>query len=449
MIFYFKILLFITIIIPFNQIDGNKNDYFDQNNNLNTNKNMMPSSIESQIIDQHIDESNYMVGSGDVFLFNMITTNGVITLDLTVSPSGNVLIPIVGKVNLKGKTLAQSYNIIIEQCKVKYEDAYVYVNLVKLRQFKVLLTGNSSNAGMHIVTANSRVSDLFENIYTFSHIDTILSKHILDYPKNIIISKDISVIRGDKVIDVNLFDYYYYGNKKNNPILLEQDIVSINNTNKLTVMGEVKKCIRVDNNPSYTYRDIIEMAGLKTLNSDLSNIKFLNSSSISSLYGKEKNRIANIDPKYRSDTDESYLSARSKTLNGIIYITNEEKLSNFLNQNPIDGDILIIPSINNWIEILGGVDNPGTYSFEQNKQVFDYILNAGGFSEASKDIYVLDVNSGTRKQINKYYIPRPGDIIFVEEKVGFKRWDRVKDIISISASISSVLLVLNNVVGNN
>ena len=67
----------------------------------------------------------------------------------------------------------------------------------------------------------------------------------------------------------------------------------------------------------------------------------------------------------------------------------------------------------------------------------------------SKDIYVLDVNSGTRKQINKYYIPRPGDIIFVEEKVGFKRWDRVKDIISISASISSVLLVLNNVVGNN
>ena len=449
MIFYFKILLFITIIIPFNQIDGNKNDYFDQNNNLNTNKNMMPSSIESQIIDQHIDESNYMVGSGDVFLFNMITTNGVITLDLTVSPSGNVLIPIVGKVNLKGKTLAQSYNIIIEQCKVKYEDAYVYVNLVKLRQFKVLLTGNSSNAGMHIVTANSRVSDLFENIYTFSHIDTILSNHILDYPKNIIISKDISVIRGDKVIDVNLFDYYYYGNKKNNPILLEQDIVSINNTNKLTVMGEVKKCIRVDNNPSYTYRDIIEMAGLKTLNSDLSNIKFLNSSSISSLYGKEKNRIANIDPKYRSDTDESYLSARSKTLNGIIYITNEERLSNFLNQNPIDGDILIIPSINNWIEILGGVDNPGTYSFEQNKQVFDYILNAGGFSEASKDIYVLDVNSGTRKQINKYYIPRPGDIIFVEEKVGYKRWDRVKDIISISASISSVLLVLNNVVGNN
>ena len=53
-------------------------------------------------------------------------------------------------------------------------------------------------------------------------------------------------------------------------------------------------------------------------------IKFLNSSSISSLYLNEKNRISNIDPKYRSDTDESYLSARNKTLNGIIYINDNK-----------------------------------------------------------------------------------------------------------------------------
>ena len=72
-------------------------------------------------------------------------------------------------------------------------------------------------------------------------------------------------------------------------------------------------------------------------------IKFLNSSSISSLYLNEKNRISNIDPKYRSDTDESFLSARNKTLNGIIYINDKEKLANFLDQSPIDGDILIVP----------------------------------------------------------------------------------------------------------
>ena len=449
MIIYFKILFLISVIFPFN-IDNTQNEYYENTNPNGFNKKMITSNkFDSQIIDQHIDESTYIIGSGDVFLFNMITTNGVITLDLTVSPSGDILIPIVGKVNLLGKTLLDSYQIINDKCKEKYEDAYVYVNLIKLRQFKVLVTGETTEAGMHIVTANNRVSDLFESIFTFSHIDTLLSYHIQDYPKNIMINKDITLIRDNKEIPVNLFDYYYNGKKENNPILLEQDIISLRNTNKITIIGAVEKQIRVQNQSNLTYKDLINLSGINPTRGEMDKIKFLNSSSISSLYLNEKNRINNIDPKYRSDTDESFLSARNKTLNGIIYINDKEKLANFLDQSPIDGDILIVPQKSNWVEILGGVQNPGTYLYENNKQIYDYILNAGGYNNFSKDLFVLDVNSGTRKKINKFYIPNPGDIIFVEEKIGYKRWDRIKDIISISASISSVLLVLNNVLGSN
>jgi len=449
MIIYFKILFLISVVFPFN-IDNTQNEYYENTNPNGFNKKMITSNkFDSQIIDQHIDESTYIIGSGDVFLFNMITTNGVITLDLTVSPSGDVLIPIVGKVNLLGKTLLDSYQIINDKCKEKYEDAYVYVNLIKLRQFKVLVTGETTEAGMHIVTANNRVSDLFESIFTFSHIDTLLSYHIQDYPKNIMINKDITLIRDNKEIPVNLFDYYFNGKKENNPILLEQDIISLRNTNKITIIGAVEKQIRVQNQSNITYKDLINLSGINPTRGEMDKIKFLNSSSISSLYLNEKNRISNIDPKYRSDTDESYLSARNKTLNGIIYINDKEKLANFLDQSPIDGDILIVPQKSNWVEILGGVQNPGTYLYENNKQIYDYILKAGGFNNFSKDLFVLDVNSGTRKKINKFYIPNPGDIIFVEEKIGYKKWDRIKDIISISASISSVLLVLNNVLGSN
>ena len=88
----------------------------------------------------------------------------------------------------------------------------------------------------------------------------------------------------------------------------------------------------------------------------------------------------------------------NKTLNGIIYINDKEKLANFLDQSPIDGDILIVPQKSNWVEILGGVQNPGTYLYEDNKQIYDYILNAGGYNNFSKDLFVLDVNSGTRKK---------------------------------------------------
>ena len=343
MIIYFKILFLISVIFPFN-IDNTQNEYYENTNPNGFNKKMITSNkFDSQIIDQHIDESTYIIGSGDVFLFNMITTNGVITLDLTVSPSGDILIPIVGKVNLLGKTLLDSYQIINDKCKEKYEDAYVYVNLIKLRQFKVLVTGETTEAGMHIVTANNRVSDLFESIFTFSHIDTLLSYHIQDYPKNIMINKDITLIRDNKEIPVNLFDYYFNGKKENNPILLEQDIISLRNTNKITIIGAVEKQIRVQNQSNITYKDLINLSGINPTKGEMDKIKFLNSSSISSLYLNEKNRISNIDPKYRSDTDESFLSARNKTLNGIIYINDKEKLANFLDQSPIDGDILIVP----------------------------------------------------------------------------------------------------------
>ena len=398
MIIYFKILFLISVIFPFN-IDNTQNEYYENTNPNGFNKKMITSNkFDSQIIDQHIDESTYIIGSGDVFLFNMITTNGVITLDLTVSPSGDILIPIVGKVNLLGKTLLDSYQIINDKCKEKYEDAYVYVNLIKLRQFKVLVTGETTEAGMHIVTANNRVSDLFESIFTFSHIDTLLSYHIQDYPKNIMINKDITLIRDNKEIPVNLFDYYFNGKKENNPILLEQDIISLRNTNKITIIGAVEKQIRVQNQSNITYKDLINLSGINPTRGEMDKIKFLNSSSISSLYLNEKNRISNIDPKYRSDTDESFLSARNKTLNGIIYINDKEKLANFLDQSPIDGDILIVPQKSNWVEILGGVQNPGTYLYEDNKQIYDYILNAGGYNNFSKDLFVLDVNSGTRKK---------------------------------------------------
>jgi len=131
----------------------------------------------------------------------------------------------------------------------------------------------------------------------------------------------------------------------------------------------------------------------------------------------------------------------------MVYISDNLKLEDFLNSESSEGDILIVPKKSNFIEVLGGVNNPGAYLFLDNKNVYDYILNAGGYNDLSKDIYVLDINSGSRIKVNKYFIPEPGSIIFVEEKIGYKKWERIKDIISISASISSVLLVLNNVLG--
>jgi len=405
-------------------------------------------SSSSQILDSIIDEEDYLVGPGDLFLLNMTTANGVITIELLISPTGDVLIPVVGKVNLKGNNLKDAYEIMISKCKEKYEDAFVYVNLIRLRQFKVLITGSSDYSGMHVISSSHRTSDLVQalnkDISYLNELDTLLNAHLFEYPKNIMISKDISLIRNDSIINIDLFDYYINGNDSSNPILIEGDILNIKNTDKVTVLGEVNNPIRIKKENLMTYNNLLQKAGGVTSMGELYKIKFLNSGNISSYYNNEKNRISKITSQYRSDTDESFLSARSKTTGGMIYISDNLKLKEFLSSELSKGDILIVPRKSNFIEILGGVNNPGSYMHHKGNTVYDYILNAGGYNDLAKDIFILDVNSGARLKVSKSFIPDSGTIIFVEEKIGYKKWDRIKDIVGLSASIMSVLLLIAN-----
>ena len=288
-------------------------------------------STKNTILHTSIDSKEYIVGPGDTFLFNMIIPNRILNLELIISPTSSILIPSIGSIDVKGKNLEDTYNEIIFTCKQIHEDAYVYVNINNLRQFKVLITGTSEYAGMHINSSNNRVSDLIESIYSFTYLDTILSQHLFDYPKNIMISKDITLIRNGSLISVNLFDYYINGDNSKNPILIEEDIINIKNTNNITV--------------------------------------------------------------------------------------------------------------------LGLADNPAIYLYEENKSVHDYILNTGTYSKLSKTIYVLDVSSGSKIKVNKRFIPKSGSIIFIDEKIDYKwkmKWDKIKDIITITSSLTSILLVLSN-----
>ena len=163
-------LLTINFCLAFNTSNINQSDYYEQSGSSSKlNFPITKTKSNNQILDKFIDEDSYLIGAGDVFLFNMITTNGVFTLEIIVSPTGDVLIPVVGKVNIKDKTLADAYILMIDKCKEKYEDAYVYINLIKLREFKVLVTGNSKYSGMHVMSSNNRVSDLIESLYTFTY----------------------------------------------------------------------------------------------------------------------------------------------------------------------------------------------------------------------------------------------------------------------------------------
>jgi protein involved in polysaccharide export with SLBB domain len=89
-------------------------------------------------------------------------------------------------------------------------------------------------------------------------------------------------------------------------------------------------------------------------------------------------------------------------------IKNSRSPSNF---SVIDGDLLIIGTKTNLIEIVGAVNAPGNYQYFKNKNIQDYIKLAGGLSENadSKKIFVNYPNGSSKKQKNILFSPYVAD----------------------------------------
>tara|TARA_Y100001960_G_scaffold313923_1_gene377465 strand:+ start:41 stop:1402 length:1362 start_codon:yes stop_codon:yes gene_type:complete len=394
----------------------------------------------------YVDTNTYTTGPGDVFLFNMVTSNRIVNLELLVSPSGTILIPIVGVIDVKDKTLNYVYDAIIKKCKSRHEDAYVYVELIKTRLFKVLITGDFSYSGMFAISATNRVSDLFESIYDFkngqnimSFTDSLLFKHLPDYPKNILLDKDIFLIRDSIFTEIDLFNYYINGDLSSNPTLREGDIINIKNSNKIAVLGEIKNPIRIDKPNNITYADLLKLGEADNKNT----IKVINYKMLQNYSDNEINRISEIESKYRSDVDESFLNSRLKTDKAVFSVF----INKNINYQASPGDIIIVENVVDYIEIIGGIKNPGTYKYNSEFNINNYINQAGDFSQSAKNknIYIINQENGIRNKVDISYNPQPGDIIFIEEKVGFKSWERFSESIKLAGTLSTMSLVIYNI----
>ena len=116
------------------------------------------------ITDKIVDPEKYIVGPGDELHINIISSNETFDYNITVSPTGHLLIPSVGIVDCNKLNLTQLTGEIKRQVKSWNKNVKINVGLETIRQFRILVIGQFSNAGYFIVTPMTRVSDLFEQI---------------------------------------------------------------------------------------------------------------------------------------------------------------------------------------------------------------------------------------------------------------------------------------------
>ena len=406
------------------------------------------STYDFEFLSEYVDPNKYIVGPGDVFLFNMVTSSRVVNIQLISSPTGHILIPIIGKVDIKGKTINEVYDLITNKCKEKYEDAYIHINIIKLRKFKVLVTGDFNASSMYQVSSVSKVTDLIEDINLNTNIslynDSLLNLSLIDFPQNILLNKKVILNRGGIDYELDLFNYYLNSEIKYNPYLIEGDIIKIANSYDIAILGNLDAPIRVSYKDDLTFRDLFKE---NNINIDFTSLKVFNHIMLSNTNNSEIERITNIPSEYRSDFEESYLSSRIKSKNGFTHITNSKDLFNFLENKVSKGDIVVIPNELDYIQVIGAIKDPGTYKYLENLKVNDYLVQSGGYSDFIKnhDIYIINEINGSKKIVDYNYIPNRGDIIFIEEELGYKSWQRFTEKVKLAGTISSMLASIINI----
>lgn len=216
----------------------------------------------------------------------------------------------------------------------------------------------------------------------------------------------------------------------------------------VTVSGELRHHGEFIVDDKATVWDVIQLAGGFTEKADLSNAVMLNKSFNEEPDG-EFERLKMRSMAELTPLEYSYMRTIMRQAKGAYSIdfvklkASEGKESNRVMNNM---DFIYVPEKLNAVWVSGQVRKPGLVEYQPGKNWKYYVQQTGGF--ANNNIYrgtrILRSDSGNWvKAKNKQEI-KPGDIVFIPDRVDRYFWTDVKDVITVAASAITILIGVQN-----
>ncbi len=175
----------------------------------------------AQALFKLIAPEKYVLGPGDGIAVNLWGAHDSFE-EVVVSADGKLTLPTLGELKVAGLTLRQTEDLIKLNVKKYYtNNVYAGIALTSLRSFKVPVLGAVENPGHYEATLDMRVSDLLDEAGGL--LPGASRRHI-------------QIKSGESVrIEADLIAYLRMGSIKDNPFLLEGDILFVPATPLSTV----------------------------------------------------------------------------------------------------------------------------------------------------------------------------------------------------------------------
>jgi protein involved in polysaccharide export with SLBB domain len=345
-----------------------------------------------------------------------------------VSPDGDVILENIGPVNLNGLSLKNAKKRLLSRFKTIYtginnKTTFVNISVGIPRAVRVNIVGEVNLPGTYNFSA-------FNTVYNAIYVaGGITEKATL---------REIKLYRNNKLVNtVDVYKFLNKGDGSSNIRLENNDLIVVGPyTNRVTIEGAVKIPGKFETKNDETLADLLSYSGGLSENAFKKSIKLtriidgelkivdINSDQfeffkpmtgdkfqVDQIIEKYNNRVIVSGAVYRPGTFSVYdgmsiqdLVEKAGGLKSDVYyekayVTRTNKdystttitldLQNEMN-NPSfllkEEDILNILSLNdlsedNYVEIMGEINNPGVFPYSENLSVSDLILLAGGFKE--------------------------------------------------------------------
>ena len=315
------------------------------------------------IIDKPIDPDAYFIGPGDQFLVNIISSDNVSNYTLTVSPTGEILIPTIGVVQLNNHSLSTSIQSMESAIKSMNQSAQIYIILSEIREFKIKVIGHLKNPGFYTVTPVSRVSDLYEDILlklqSESSADQNADQNL--YPE--MSRRNIEIFRNGKSIPVDLVKFGSTGIDNNNPYLQQGDVVRVPLKEHLVgIFGGIKIPGNYEFIEGESLSQFVDLAGGLRPDADSNKVEITR-------FISSKEKFSFITKMSQADT---------------ILISSEDHIMVRYDQEYKRQDI---------VYVTGEIKYPGVYAIEPGKTTIGEALNKVGGFTARADQTKLIINN--------------------------------------------------------
>ena len=370
---------------------------------------------------------DYVIGPGDK-LFIDIYGQSENYYQSEVSPDGDVILENIGPVNLNGLSLKNAKKRLLSRFKTIYtginnKTTFVNISVGIPRAVRVNIVGEVNLPGTYNFSA-------FNTVYNAIYVaGGITEKATL---------REIKLYRNNKLVNtVDVYKFLNKGDGSSNIRLENNDLIVVGPyTNRVTIEGAVKIPGKFETKNDETLADLLSYSGGLSENAFKKSIKLtriidgelkivdINSDQfeffkpmtgdkfqVDQIIEKYNNRVIVSGAVYRPGTFSVYDGMSIKDLvekaGGLksdvyyekAYVTRTNKdystttitldLQNEMNKPSFllkEEDILNILSLNdlsedNYVEIMGEVNNPGVFPYSENLSVSDLILLAGGFKE--------------------------------------------------------------------